>query len=237
MHSHIDQTINIISKKLKKRFGKRIESLLLFGSSRYQNRSGKPDDIDLELLLDIPNKNDLLHLSQIISMINQQAELHTSYKSQLKELKGFRRKAQGSYLLYSLADGILLAGRENYFKLLLGKIQPNTVKKDLMIKNQEYQYSLREFLIEKDLLKFIKYLLRYISQLMIVNDELTYPELLRLSREDFIQKIFQSSIFSKQEIRILNRKNINKNELIKKGTEILFRTDTLLQKQYHQIYG
>lgn len=242
MTEQILSIVKYLAKEINTYFGQRVISLVLFGS--VLNRK-EFNDIDLELLLDNPDDNDFLTLNKILLAVKVKVELHISYKNQLSLIREFRRKAQGSYLLYSLAKGKLLLGKENYYKRLLRITPLPVIKRDLMIKNQEYQSSLREFLLERDFMKkknkFIKFLLRYIYQLMIIDNKLTYAQILGLDDIVLINKIIKSGLFSKVEIKaflqILNQKHIIREELIKNCTLLLSATDRILLSHLEQIYG
>jgi|SRR3989344_2647521 len=241
MTKQAKQITKLIAADIHKRFNDRVISLVHFGTSRTERMYG---DIDLELLLDKPDQFDLLKINKILHRYNIKLDFHVCYQSQLSYQKSFRRKAQGSYLLFSLAKGNLLLGKSNFFQDLLTKIQPEEIKKDIYIKNQEYQYSIREFLLERNFLekriKFCKYLFRYLSQLFVLKNLLNYKQILTLNQKEIIAIFATSNIFIKSE-RILIRnlysnKQYTQDELIIAVAQILSVTDGLMDDLYEEIY-
>ena len=241
----IKEFITQIKNDIRSLFGERIVSFVFFGTSR----SNKVfNDIDLELLLNEPQELDLKVLNELFLELqfkySYKVDFHLSYRSQLEKLGYFRRKAQGSYLLWSLAKGDLLLGDENYFAKMLKQTPKKVAQRDLFIKNQEYQYSLREFLLETNFLskrsRFSKYLLRYLIQIAIVSGQLSYNDVLDLPKNKLLKKVLNLKLFSlalRPALKTLyGKKKMNLDELLCVSSLILQETDNLMLKQYKKIY-
>lgn len=241
MRAKEKEDIKKIINKINEIFSSHVISLILFGSAK--NRR-KFNDIDLELVLDKPRVTDFIKLNRILSSFRTNIELHISYKSQLDRMKNYRRKAQGSYLLYSLNEGILLAGKENYFKQLLLKADKKIIKRDLCIKNLEYQHSLREFLIDNNLIlkreKFVKYLARYIAQILVLENKLNYHSILSLSNQKIIKKLSELDILNKEQTKnlsvILDKKDEDNEKLIRSSSIVMNILDKVLENQLKKYY-
>lgn len=230
-----------ITEEINSKFGDRVRSFVLFGTSRTKKVYS---DIDLELMLDQPHLKDFQILNNILSKHQERLDFHISYKSQLERQIRFRRKAQGSYLLYSLANGQLLLGKNNYYKTILKKAPKQIIQQDLYIKNQEYQYSLREFLLEGNFLskriKFSKYLLRYLYQISILKHKLTYKQVFHSTKNNLLQLIILDNNFTKETQLFLHQlfgnKKYSKYELITMCSKILYETDLIMGDLGKEVY-
>lgn len=235
------EAVSTLKQDVDKVFGSRVISLILFGSVLREETS---NDIDVELLLDLPKNNDLLLLHNIVSKSPIKIDLLLTYKTELTTYKEFRKKAQGSYFLYSLANGLLLLGKSNYYKKLLACTDKKQILHDLHIKNREYQHALRSFLLEEDVVSkqknLAKYLLRYIYQTLLLLNRLTYYEILTLKQREIIEILKQRKVIKKSEIefliKLLYGEEKNKDRLISSSAAILYKFEEHNNK-YSSLYG
>lgn len=233
VNKYTENTICKITTNINKCFGKRVLNLVLFGSSLKEKEYG---DIDLHLLLDKPKNRDLLEIKEIISKFQSiKIDFLISYKGEFVENRIFRIRNQGRYLLFSLAKGKILLGKSNYYKKILSCQQKKLIIRDLLIKNKEYQNVLRDLLLESESLKkqmnIAKYLLRLISQILIVKNKITYCELLKINKEQLLKKIEKIGLLKQKELILLRRLFFNKesdqSKLILEVTSLLYRLDKI----------
>lgn len=228
-----------IKNQLNEYFGDRIINLVLFGSSL---REKDYEDLDLHLLLDKQKQTDLLMINKAIPESSLKIDILISYVDELSGYDVFRIRNQGKYLLYSLAKGKILLGKSNFYSNLLLNINVNSIRGDLYIKNKEYQNSLRDFLLEKNILdkqkNLAKYFLRYLNQILVLLNKLTYDEILEFNKNQLIQRVKQCGVLSEQEyvilIKMMVSRETNQEEMILTLTHLLYKLDKINREEYQK---
>lgn len=233
------KTLTEIKNHLNEYFGDRIISLVLFGSSL---REKNYEDLDLHLLLDEQKHTDLLMINKSIPESSLKIDLLISYVDELSGYDIFRIRNQGKYLLYSLAKGKIILGKNNFYRNLLLNINDNSIREDLYIKNKEYQNSLRDFLLERNILDkqkiLAKYFIRYLTQILVLVNKLTYDEILKLNKNQLMLRIRKCGVLSEQEYLILTKMVVNgennQEEMILTLTCFLYKLDQINKEEYQK---
>lgn len=241
MTKRAENVVSRISKSIDQVFGKRVLNLVLFGS---QIKEKDAEDIDLHLLLDTPQPNDLWLLRQLIPESVYTIDFELSYLRDFETKKVWRLKTSGRYMLYPLAYGKILLGSENHYIKLLSKIDPKLIKNDLLVKNKEHLNRVKLDLTRKDIINkqryIAKYIIRLMSQTMVVTDLDNLKKINLSTKAELIELVKSTELFNQIDFTFLNslfaRRQNSSKDIVLKSTKILDQLDNInwqLQEEYY----
>lgn len=170
----------IIVEKIRSLFDKeRIICLLRYGPKEKFDGSS-PEDFDFLLLLNKYQKDDYSVLSSLKKM-NLPVEIFIDYKNQIlsKGIENYQRGCHGSYFFKILSSAETLIGN-NYYKENQNKLDKTRIKFDLLYRVEEYFYRIQKNIINSEEVKKLeieKYLVRILTDLMLINEEIKFQDM------------------------------------------------------------
>jgi hypothetical protein len=187
-----------------------LESIVWYGSTSKGLDMHPRSDCDIHVVLDKPDYLTTINLSKILENYPN-IDLSISY---LKDIIShdnkliFQNGTKGLFFLYVLSSGNILYGR-NIYKDMIINLDLNDIKPSLLFTIKEYLSRLRIMAIRNpnDSLKFKKYSLKLLMDILVFHGNITPEKLVDLSYEKTIEqsKIFLS--FSKKSINYLEQLN------------------------------
>lgn len=203
-----------VVKDIESKFLDRVVSLVGYGSYFF-DRPHDNSDIDLCLLLDTRRYQDLANIRNIIANNNSHIDITIHYLDEI-ELRGwdnFHHGTHGVFFLHHLANSIVLSGSDIFSRKSVQV--PVTRYKESLV-NQVYQYIdriqvqlMHDTLVPIDF--FRKYLTRTMTDMMLLESELSYREVNTNSAVELMNNFISISAVFSDNSKELHRKIIEQD--------------------------
>lgn len=220
--------------------GKRIICLLRYGPASTLG-GDLPADFDFLLLLDTFDATDY----STIQLLNLPIEIFIEYKShiELRGIQNYKRGCHGTYFIHILASAQVLLGT-NHYATLTGKLSEKNEHADLLDRIEEYFYRIQKLALNANSsteMQTTKYLARIVTDVLLVNKDLTYEDMHRLHYSDIIQTaVARTSIFSEEQKSALTEYFMQPDKTLQGTSEaidILHQMFTILLTRHYAKYS
>jgi len=189
----------------------RIECLIVHGSSLYKPFINEFSDIDLELILKKPKKNDYHIIKCIIKKNTIPTECQLRYLNEISDIKGTIYQTKYKiFMYYAYSNGLCLIGN-NVYQKLIKNLSGKTVKQSLLITIQISYKDIRKsffadanpYIINKNIIRTLFDVSLYLG--LVDYKTLGTKETFQLEATSCIQllKIFYNTILLPSDIQKL----------------------------------
>lgn len=179
-------------EEIRKTFGKRVVSLLYYGSNAFASKQRSEfSDFDFCLVLDRRHPKDLLRIKRLTTKSNG-IDLTLHYLDDLEAIgwNRFQHGNHGTFFLLHLASAKTILG-VNIFARKIPVLENADIKESLVRQIIEYFWRLDHWYFEgndakETVRKFRKYLIRVAQDLLVSQGDISFEEINHLDSDKFI---------------------------------------------------
>jgi|GEM_PF-7072039 len=212
----------------------RVVCLLFYGSNAFNRSERKSSDYDFYLMLDSFQTGDYKKLKRLTKDFTVNIDLTFQYLADL-ETRGWSNYQLGNHGLFyilNFSQAITLLGHNIFQRKLIG-LNSESIIKSVLFQIQEYFWRLDNWSLKepnKQLLvdEYKKYLIRIITDILLLKEDISFSEINTHRYEDTAKLMEYKNYFSNSTKKIIKETFISKNYELEKLQ--------LLQRSIYQDY-